>query len=51
VDNTRIQVRVARCKPTTKDTMKENIFDVLTAIALGLVLAGFALAYFDILTY
>jgi len=31
--------------------MKDTIFDVLTAIALGLVLAGFALAYFDILIY
>jgi hypothetical protein len=31
--------------------MKETLIDVLFAIALGLVLAGFALAYFDILTY
>jgi hypothetical protein len=31
--------------------MKDTILDILTAVALGLVLAGFALAYFDILTY
>ncbi len=31
--------------------MKETLFDILTAIFLGLVLCGFALAYFDILTY
>jgi hypothetical protein len=31
--------------------MKETIFDVLTAIAVGLVLCGLALAYFDVLTY
>jgi uncharacterized membrane protein len=31
--------------------MKETILDVLTAVLLGLVLCGFALAYFDILTY
>lgn len=31
--------------------MKETIFDILTAVALGLVLCGFALAYFDVLTY
>jgi hypothetical protein len=31
--------------------MKEIIFDVLTAIAVGLVLCGLALAYFDVLTY
>jgi hypothetical protein len=31
--------------------MKDTLFDILTAIALGLVLAGFALAYFDVLTY
>jgi hypothetical protein len=30
--------------------MKEKIIDVLFAIALGLVFAGFALAYFDVLT-
>jgi hypothetical protein len=30
--------------------MKEKIIDVLFAIALGLILAGFALAYFDVLT-
>jgi hypothetical protein len=29
----------------------EKLLDVLTSIALGLILAGFALAYFDILTY
>lgn len=33
------------------DTMKETLFDILTAVALGLILCGFALAYFDILTY
>ncbi len=31
--------------------MKETIWDILFAVALGLVLCGFALAYFDILTY
>lgn len=31
--------------------MKETILDILTAILLGFVLCGFALAYFDILTY
>jgi hypothetical protein len=51
VDKIRIQGRAASCKPETKDTMKETLIDVLFAIALGLVLAGFALAYFDILTY
>jgi hypothetical protein len=30
--------------------MKEKIIDVLFAVALGLVFAGFALAYFDVLT-
>jgi hypothetical protein len=31
--------------------MKDTIFDVLTAVAVGLVLCGLALAYFDVLTY
>ena len=31
--------------------MKETFTDIATAVALGLVLCGFALAYFDILTY
>jgi hypothetical protein len=31
--------------------MKDTLFDILTAVLLGLVFAGFALAYFDILTY
>jgi hypothetical protein len=31
--------------------MKDIIFDLLTAILLGLIFAGFALAYFDVLTY
>lgn len=31
--------------------MKETLLDTLTAVALGLILCGFALAYFDILTY
>lgn len=31
--------------------MKEKLVDVFFAVALGLVLCGFALAYFDILTY
>lgn len=31
--------------------MKDTIIDVLFAVALGLVLCGFALAYFDVLTY
>jgi hypothetical protein len=31
--------------------MKEKLIDVCFAVALGLVFAGFALAYFDILTY
>jgi hypothetical protein len=34
-----------------KHKMKDTIKDILTAILLGLVLCGFALAYFDILTY
>jgi len=29
--------------------MTEKTIDCLTAIALGLILAGFALAYFDVL--
>ena len=31
--------------------MKDTTKDVFTAIVLGLVLCGFALAYFDVLTY
>jgi hypothetical protein len=31
--------------------MKDTIFDILTAVLLGFVLCGFALAYFDVLTY
>jgi hypothetical protein len=31
--------------------MNEKTLDFLAAIALGLVLAGLALSYFDILTY
>ena len=31
--------------------MKDTLFDILTAVLLGLVLANFALAYFDVLTY
>jgi hypothetical protein len=31
--------------------MKNTLFDILTAVLLGLVLCGFALAYFDLLTY
>ena len=31
--------------------MKETLIDICFAVALGLVLCGFALAYFDILTY
>jgi hypothetical protein len=31
--------------------MKETLIDICFAVALGLVFAGFALAYFDILTY
>ena len=31
--------------------MKDTTQDILTAIALGLILAAWALAYFDILTY
>jgi hypothetical protein len=31
--------------------MKEKTLDVLTAIGLALILCGFALAYFDVLTY
>jgi hypothetical protein len=38
-------------KPFKENQMKEIILDILTAILLGLVLCGFALAYFDILTY
>lgn len=30
--------------------MKETLFDILTAIALGLILCALALAYFDVLT-
>jgi hypothetical protein len=36
---------------TESDIMKDTIIDVLFAVALGLVLCGFALAYFDVLTY
>jgi hypothetical protein len=31
--------------------MKEIVTDIVFAIVLGLIFAGFALAYFDILTY
>jgi hypothetical protein len=31
--------------------MKEKLIDIVFAIVLGLIFAGFALAYFDILTY
>jgi hypothetical protein len=31
--------------------IKETLIDIVFAIVLGLVFAGFALAYFDILTY
>jgi len=31
--------------------MKNTILDVLTAVGVGLVLCGLALAYFDVLTY
>jgi uncharacterized membrane protein len=31
--------------------MKTTLLDTLTAIALGLIFCGFALAYFEILTY
>jgi hypothetical protein len=31
--------------------MKETMLDLMAAIVLGLTFAGFALAYFDILTY
>lgn len=31
--------------------MKETLIDICFAVLLGLVLCGFALAYFDILTY
>ena len=52
VHNFIIHGRAARCKPKNEsDTMKDTILDILTAVALGLVFAGFALAYFDILTY
>ena len=52
VHNFIIHGRAARRKPKNEsDTMKDTIFDILTAVLLGLVLAGFALAYFDILTY
>lgn len=30
---------------------KEKIADIATAIGLALILCGFALAYFDVLTY
>jgi hypothetical protein len=30
--------------------MKETVTDIVFAIVLGLILAGFALAYFDVLT-
>ena len=49
VDNSRQGSKVqARNR---KQKMKDTIFDILTAVALGLVLCGFALAYFDVLTY
>lgn len=44
-------VRAAQCKPKTGAKMKDLILDILTAVALGLILCCFALAYFDILTY
>jgi hypothetical protein len=31
--------------------IKETLIDIVFAIVLGLIFAGFALAYFDILTY
>ena len=31
--------------------MQDKTKDILTAIALGLILAAWALAYFDVLTY
>jgi hypothetical protein len=31
--------------------MKNQLLDIFTAAALGLILCGFALAYFDILAY
>jgi len=34
-----------------KDTTKETIFDVLTAVAVAVALLPLALAYFDVLTY
>ena len=52
VDKWTIQGRAARCKPITEsDTMKETIFDILTAVGVGLALLPLALAYFDVLTY
>jgi len=32
------------------NTMKETLIDIVFAIVLGLIFAGFALAYFDVLT-
>jgi O-antigen/teichoic acid export membrane protein len=32
------------------NTMKEKLIDIVFAIVLGLIFAGFALAYFDVLT-
>ena len=34
-----------------ENEMKETLIDICFAVLLGLVLCGFALAYFDILTY
>ena len=34
-----------------EETMKETLIDIVCAIVLGLIFAGFALAYFDVLTY
>ena len=31
--------------------MKEKLIDIVFSIVLGLIFAGFALAYFDVLTY
>ena len=51
VHNSIIHGRAAKGKPKTKDTMKDTIVDILTAIALGLILCALALHGLDALFY
>jgi hypothetical protein len=52
VHNSIIHGRAAMCKPTIEsDTMKDTIKDILTSIALGLILCALALHGLDALFY